>query len=94
MGFSSSPSESQWDKGQCSGTVQSLQGLEALPATLGKPLVPDSPHTDLAYKTAHKVTGLREQAGHHPVSLKAPGRRGRSSRAQARGPRRLEATFH
>lgn len=94
MGLSSSPSASQWDKGQCSGTVQSLQGPEALPATLWKPFVPDSPQTDVTHKIAHGVTGLREQAGHRPISLKAPGLRGRSSRAQARGPRGLGATFH
>lgn len=87
MGLFSSPSASQRDKGQCTGTVQSLQGLEAPPATLWKPLVPDSPQTDVTHKIAHRVTGLREQAGPHPISLKAPGLRGRSSRAQARAPR-------
>lgn len=46
------PPESQQDEGQCSGTsgtVQSLQGLVALPATLWKPFVPDSPQADVTY---------------------------------------------
>lgn len=43
------PAESQQDEGQCSGTVRSLQGLAALPATLWKPLVPDSPQADITH---------------------------------------------
>lgn len=69
-------------------------GVEAVPATLWKSLVPDAPQTDITWETAPRVAGLGEQVGYHPISLTARGPRGESSKAQARATRSPGATFH